>query len=61
MARKFPKVPKDKKSGIPKKYVAGSSDADATRKEILRTRALYRMGKLTPAQMDRIRKERSKR
>ncbi len=61
MARKFPKVPKDKKSGIPKKYVSGSGDPEATRKEILRTRALYRMGRLTPAQMDRISRERSKR
>jgi len=61
MARKFKSVPKDKKSGIPKKYVAGSSDPERTRKEILRTRALYRMGKLTPAMMDKISKERSKR
>ena len=61
MARKFPKVPKDKKSGIPKKYVSGSGDPEATRKEILRTRELYRMGRLTPAQMDRISRERSKR
>jgi hypothetical protein len=61
MKRKFPKVAKDKKSGVPKKYVAGSSNPDATRKEILRTRALYRMGKLTPAMMDKISKERSKR
>ena len=59
MKRKFAPVPKDKKSGIPKKYVSGSKNPDATRREILRTRALYKMGKLTPAMMDRISKERS--
>lgn len=58
--RKFAPVPKDKKSGIPKKYVKGSKNPDATRREILRTRALYRMGKLTPEQMDKISKQRSK-
>ena len=31
MKRKFKPVPKDKKSGIPKKYVKGSKDPDATR------------------------------
>tara|TARA_R100000734_G_C3242708_1_gene46833 strand:- start:285 stop:470 length:186 start_codon:yes stop_codon:yes gene_type:complete len=61
MKRRFAPVPKDKKSGIPKKYVSGSKDPDATRREILRTRALYKMGKLTPAMMDRISKQRSKR
>lgn len=60
MKRKFDPVPKDKKSGIPKKYVKGSKDPDATRREILRTRALYRMGKLTPEMMDKISKQRSK-
>lgn len=60
MTRKFPPVPKDK-SGLPKKYVSGSSDPASTRSEILRTRAKYRMGLLTPAEMDRISKERSKR
>ena len=60
MAR-FAKVPKDKKSGLPKKYVAGSKNPDATRREIKRTRRLYKMGMLTPEMMDRISKERSKR
>lgn len=60
MKRKFKPVAKDKKSGIPLKYVKGSSDPDKTRKEILRTRALYKMGKLTREQMDRISKQRSK-
>ncbi len=61
MKRKFKPVAKDSKSGIPKKYVAGSGSPDSTRKEIIRTRALYRMGKLTKADMDRISRERSKR
>ena len=59
--RKFKKVKKDKKSGIPQKYVKGSSNPDATRREILRTRAKYKMGLLTPAEMDRISKQRSRR
>jgi len=59
--RKFKEVPKDKKSGLPKKYVRGSKNPAATRREISRTRRLYRMGKLTPAMMDKISEERSKR
>ena len=58
--RKFDKVAKDKKSGLPKKYVSGSKHPDKTRNEIKRTRRLYLMGKLTPAMMDRISKQRSK-
>ena len=58
--RKVEKVPKDKESGIPKKYVAGSKNPDKTRAEIKRTRRLYKMGMLTPAMMDRISKQRSK-
>ena len=57
--RKFAKVPKDKKSGLPAKYVRGSKNPDKTRAEIKRTRRLYKMGKLTPAMMDKISKERS--
>ncbi len=58
--RKFKRVPKDKKSGVPKKYIAGAKNSDARRKEILNTRRLYKAGKLTPAMMDRISKERSR-
>tara|TARA_R100001460_G_scaffold14212_3_gene31938 strand:- start:919 stop:1101 length:183 start_codon:yes stop_codon:yes gene_type:complete len=58
--RKFDKVAKDKKSGLPRKYVSGSKNPDKTRNEIKRTRRLYLMGKLTPAMMDRISKQRSK-
>ena len=58
--RKFKQVPKDKKSGVPKKYISGSKNPDARRREILNTRRLYKAGKLTPAMMDRISKERSR-
>ena len=57
--RKFAKVPKGKKSGLPAKYVRGSKNPDKTRAEIKRTRRLYKMGKLTPAMMDKISEERS--
>lgn len=59
MRRKFAKVPKTKK-GVPRKYVSGAKNPTAREKEILRTRKLYRQGKLTKAMMDRISKQRSK-
>jgi hypothetical protein len=59
MAR-FKTVPKEKGSGLPKKYVSGSKNKSATRSEIKRTRRRYRMGLLSPAEMDRISKQRSK-
>ena len=58
---KFKAQPKDKKSGLPKRYVKGSKNPDATRSEIKKTRRLYKMNKLTPEMMDRISEERSKR
>tara|TARA_R100001163_G_C5068462_1_gene208822 strand:+ start:8843 stop:9040 length:198 start_codon:yes stop_codon:yes gene_type:complete len=58
-SRKFARVPKTKK-GVPKKYVSGSKNPTAREREILRTRRLYRQGKLTKAMMDRISKQRSK-
>lgn len=57
--RKFAKVPKTKK-GVPIKYVAGSKNPSAREAEIKRTARLYKEGKLTPAMMDRISKQRSK-
>jgi len=57
--RKFAKVPKTKK-GVPVKYVAGSKNPSAREAEIKRTARLYKEGKLTPAMMDRISKQRSK-
>tara|TARA_Y100000114_G_scaffold156812_1_gene185411 strand:+ start:2532 stop:2729 length:198 start_codon:yes stop_codon:yes gene_type:complete len=58
-SRKFARVAKTKK-GVPKKYVSGSKNPTAREREILRTRRLYRQGKLTKAMMDRISKQRSK-
>lgn len=45
MPRKFPKVPKDKKTGIPKKYVAGSKSPSKKAAEIKRTAKAYKQGK----------------
>ncbi|MAV07827.1 MAG: hypothetical protein CMQ88_01325 [Gammaproteobacteria bacterium] len=57
--RKFKKVAKTK-GGVPKKYVRGSKNPKAREAEIKRTARLYRQGKLTPAMMKRISKQRSK-
>ena len=57
--RKFAKVSKTKK-GVPKQYLKGAKNPKAREKEILRTRKLYKAGKLTPAMMDKISKKRSK-
>ena len=48
--------------GVPAKYLAGLSDAAAKKRaaEIKRTAKLFRQGKLTPAMMARISKQRSK-
>ncbi len=59
MARKFKKVPKTKR-GVPKKYVKGSKNKRKSESEIIKTRKLYKAGKLTPAMMDKISKQRSK-
>jgi len=59
MKRKFAKVPKTK-GGVPKKYVRGAKNPKKREAEIMRTRKLYRQGKLTKAMMDRISKQRSK-
>tara|TARA_R100000231_G_scaffold31218_1_gene27468 strand:+ start:96 stop:281 length:186 start_codon:yes stop_codon:yes gene_type:complete len=57
--RKFPRVSKTKK-GVPTKYVAGAKNPSARQNEILRTRKRYKLGLLTPAEMDRISKQRAK-
>ena len=44
MARRFRRVPKDKKTGIPKKYLSGSKDRAAKAAEIKRTAEAYRKG-----------------
>ena len=59
LMRKFNPVPKTK-GGVPKKYVSGAKNPKAREAEIKRTARLYRQGKLTPAMMDKISKQRSK-
>ena len=44
MARRFKRVPKDKKTGVPKKYLSGSKDSAAKAAEIKRTAEAYRKG-----------------
>ena len=57
--RKFKKVPKTK-SGVPKSYIKGAKNPKAREREINRTKRLYKAGKLTPAMMNKISKQRSK-
>ena len=57
--RKFKKVAKTT-GGVPKKYVRGAKNPKAREAEIKKTARLYRQGKLTPAMMKRISKQRSK-
>ena len=44
MTRKLRRVPKDKKTGIPKKYLSGSKSKSAKAAEINRTAEAYRKG-----------------
>ena len=44
MTRKLRRVPKDKKTGIPKKYLSGSKNKSAKAAEIKRTAEAYRKG-----------------
>ena len=44
MTRKLRRVPKDKKTGIPKKYLSGSKSKSAKAAEIKRTDEAYRKG-----------------
>lgn len=44
MTRKFRRVPKDKKTGVPKKYLSGSKSKSAKAAEIKRTAEAYRKG-----------------
>jgi hypothetical protein len=44
VTRKFRRVPKDKKTGIPKKYLSGSKSKSAKAAEIKRTAEAYRKG-----------------
>ncbi len=44
MARRFRRVPKDKKTGVPKKYLSGAKNKGAKAAEIKRTAEAYRKG-----------------
>ena len=44
MTRKLRRVPKDKKTGIPKKYLSGSKNISPKAAEIKRTAEAYRKG-----------------
>ena len=44
MARRFKRVPKDKKTGVPKKYLSGAKNKAAKAAEIKRTAEAYRKG-----------------
>ena len=57
--RKFKRVSKTR-GGVPKKYVRGAKNPRKAESEIKRTARLYRQGKLTPAMMDKISKQRAK-
>ena len=44
MTRKFRRVPKDKKTGVPKKYLSGAKNKAAKAAEIKRTAEAYKRG-----------------
>ena len=44
MTRKLRRVPKDKKTGVPKKYLSGAKNKGAKAAEIKRTAEAYRKG-----------------
>ena len=44
MTRKFKRVAKDKKTGVPKKYLSGAKNKGAKAAEIKRTAEAYRKG-----------------
>lgn len=54
------KKAKKKKDIVQPKYIKGSKNVAATKREILSTRKKYASGKLTKEDMDRIAKRRSK-
>lgn len=45
MSRRLPSVPKDKKTGLPEKYLRGSRSRSAKAKEIKRTAKAYKEGR----------------
>ena len=44
MTKKLRRVPKDKKTGVPKKYLSGSKNRSAKAAEIKRTAEAYKKG-----------------
>jgi len=44
MARKLRRTPKDKETGLPKKYLSGAKNRAAKAREIKRTAAAYKAG-----------------
>ena len=44
MTKKLRRVPKDMKTGVPKKYLSGSKNKSAKAAEIKRTAELYKKG-----------------
>jgi len=44
MSRRFKRVPKDKKTGVPKKYLSGAKNKATKAAEIKRTAEAYRKG-----------------
>jgi len=44
VTKKLRRVPKDKKTGVPKKYLSGSKNRSAKAAEIKRTAEAYRKG-----------------
>lgn len=44
MARKLRRTPKDKKTGLPNKYLSGAKNRAAKAREIKRTAAAYKAG-----------------
>ena len=57
MSKKRRKVPKDKKSGIPKKYLSGLRGAKRSRRAnlIKRVASLYKSGRRIPRELLRAR------
>ena len=57
MQKKRRKVPKDKKSGIPKKYLSGLRGAKRSRRAnlIKRVASLYKSGRIIPRELLRAR------
>lgn len=45
MSRRFASVPKDPKTGLPKKYLSGAKNKSKRAAEIKKTREAYRQGK----------------